>query len=390
MVNHRKLAGTLLSVVSLHSAVVPVMLEAVENRRAAYARTTSIVFYSPDGRIKERYDGANPLIGVATSFAEARRVDPSILERARATIQKLSKLKGAGWNGMAMSLQIITALEAPTQEEFHAAMRELPITIVRSSMRDGFGRTGVMIEFLLNGERRASVTMVRSGESVEIAEAEAVEAGSEEAEAAEASGMPSFTSSREWCNYDEDPNSEWYGEEGECATEQELEDAMLTMVASEYEIEMLQQEADEAYEEWLEDCLDYYEYEDCTSEEPVLAHVSEASPVLVEATESLILGEASPDAVSAALTEAPTNPAAESILAPPCTYKKVVVGANVAFWGWAKIGVVMAAKAFVLAPVAATGPVGWILAGAVVASLAANWMVADAAVGLQDCLNQVM
>jgi hypothetical protein len=173
------------------------------------------------------FNGAGKAVGVSTGIrAEAAKPRvPSTAEIERIRQQMLTLQKN--WNPKAAStatriLRLIDIATTTSAAERHQKARQLPVTVTHSTPTDG--RQGTVKDFVVAGQPRLRVFVPSSV----VADAPDSDAADEPLSGPRASAQP------EQCYYE--------GQWGDCATEQEIDDALWTLAGSESEQSYLESE----------------------------------------------------------------------------------------------------------------------------------------------------
>jgi hypothetical protein len=146
-----------------------------------------------------------------------------------------------------LSLQVVDALGASTRQEFHARIQKLPIVLRKTPAEDALGRPGIRTEYLLYGMVRATRFQPSGDQRSTEFRSEAPLSILETAPAALSSGGPSAVddhpplSLEEDCEYSDD---EYFY--GECATQQDIDDAVSAFVGMDSEAQGITNEVNQA------------------------------------------------------------------------------------------------------------------------------------------------
>ena len=343
--------------VMLNAVTMPVVVEAGVSRETRLQTTSTMEFFTRDGRVALHFAGSRGLTNLAASLRTAREIDSDLLSNARANMVKLSRIKGENWQGLSMSIQILDALRAPSDEGYRAAMDEIPITVTRTKTQDDMGRDGLRLVFALRDTIKASVFLL-GGDAASFASSEPSPEEQNEFPESAAVELRTPETPIDWCEIT-DPENMYYGEEGDCATTQELEDATISVIAWDEEMTDIEEESEVDYLEWFEWCEDFYSYSEC-------AYIAQPETAAVD-----ISADFEPEGDLRSSSDDP----------PPCTWKKSMLGMSITAWGIAKVGI--------WAAITVTNPVGWIVGLSVAGGVLATIAIADSAVGLQQCIHQV-
>ncbi len=155
--------------------------------------------------------------------------------KTRAELMAYGSKSRHGMASVALSLQVLDAVESSSDVEFHERLARLPITISRAAAQDERGRPGIQTEYRVRGilkRARFNLAMSQSkpssdenGQGAEGAPADG-SVGSWEL----SSGARSIGARLTDCEYTDDNNVYW---SGECATQQEIDDAAIVYFATE-------------------------------------------------------------------------------------------------------------------------------------------------------------
>lgn len=195
------------------------------------ARETIIV-HDADGSSR-KLEGENLSSQVLAQIGSGSR---SSLDSVRKVFVRYGAISKRGKQSVALTLRVIDALQAGSREEFHRIISELPVEVVTSNGTDASGQAGVWREYRVNGIRKLSVFRPFEGEigggeispgPLQLEGEDGVEDGLDIA--TRAFPLNSTMGSRSpTCEYT-DPDNVYYS--GECATQQELDDAAAATAA---------------------------------------------------------------------------------------------------------------------------------------------------------------
>lgn len=261
----RRATAVVMGILSLYNSLAPGVAAAAERsataRQAALAITEVVEIFAADGSIEERFAGADLLSRVTSSAASLRSANKAKYAEMRATLNEWAKKSKRGEAGIATMLKIVNALDAPTDAEFRARLHQLPISIARTPARDALGRAGTRTDYSRKGVLRvrtfrlAQDDMSRravavGGATVDDAPEPNDDPGSSDLMADPSSGAPLPVE----CTYTDDESIVWTGE---CATQGEIDDAMIVSIALEDEMAALGVEVDDMTADYNQWCADH-------------------------------------------------------------------------------------------------------------------------------------
>jgi hypothetical protein len=185
----------------------------------------------------------------------------SQLRELRAFLEAYGKRSERGKSSVANLLKVLDALEATTDAEYHQKLLELPVIIRRSGAVDADGRPGTRTEYLHKGVVRGTVFKVdaidpTSGMSQAAESPQEGPSGSDGLAA-----FPPFAGSYDvattTCTYTDEDNITWTGE---CATQQEMDEAWAVALSLEEDVYGVQAETNgfsyEYCQSYPTDCWD--------------------------------------------------------------------------------------------------------------------------------------
>jgi hypothetical protein len=256
---HRRLLGVGLGGLSLFATTGIDLLSAAQVSNAATAELMAVretvEVFDRDGRRLMYFEGKS-YGSSAIHLMKALRDDPKFVAQWRETVLKYAARSKKGVSGVATTLQLINALSAQSDAEYHARVRELPVELTKVSRRDQVGRDGVETTFRMHGVVKLRVFRVTEDSppiastpntSGEVDEDNPLLDG-DSGQSVDANGT------RNNAIHDEcAPDT--------CATQQDRDDALITAVAMDDENSVIdaemQAESDE-FDEWCdnnpEDC----------------------------------------------------------------------------------------------------------------------------------------
>ena len=209
-----------------------------------------------------------------------------------------------------MTLTIFDALSAPTGAEFHKRISALPVTIARKSVETRNGKKVLEVEYRLNGVLKARVLETRRSDGARVAPRidgsvaapEMLDASGlsmEDGTSSSHSNTSAFAAAATYCEFTDRNNTLWTGE---CASQQEFDDALVVKIALDAEVAAVQQEVvtySTAY------CREMGTSEDCqwaTDDESVLeGPLAEVTPAIAAMSVSysfsaVAVGQSGPNA----------------------------------------------------------------------------------------------
>lgn len=323
-----------------------------------------------------------------------RQLPSDTILKWRRALDRFAKVSKRGAASVALRTQILDAITASSDEAFHARLAELPVTITDSVGVSSNGAHGVYRNYavwgitrlsLFSPNRRNAGTPLEPGEV--WLEGDDGDSGVEKQHLL--TGVVEAASTVDWCEY---YSAESGYIEGECATEQELDEAAATIAAMDAELTGAQEEV-----ELAEYCLmNPDDHETCSEQttfysEPELAGVEAiwalATPSNLEDSrdDSFEATAFRPLHLNAPCAFAEPTPA--DALAPlntkavaSCANEAAQAAIGVAAW----VGSKFAAAAVMSAAAPPAAAVGWAVFGA----LTSGWAAASALASYLECLNE--
>lgn len=217
-------------------------------------------------------------------------------------------------------IQILDALSARTSAEYHKRVRRLPVVVTSSRSLVGAGRRGVNKTFThRSGHKRtffiADDLVPAHQPSAESLSTNDAAAPGGERESVEPESVL-VTQSSSYCEYT-DPEDVYYS--GECATQQEIEDAQILYVAMEAEALYAEAEGNAA--------LEFDEY--CSSFIIPPPECPQGGPDTADDAADALLLEGVETGLEVVVSVAPTISCVRD-----CTSQGIAFGAAVANWGF--------------------------------------------------------
>lgn len=166
------------------------------------------------------------------------------LESIRNTLQRYAAISKRGNASVALSLQVIDALSAPSQAEYRRRMKLIPVKI--NSLTKTEDGTGTVVNYTVRGVTKTRV--IESPKRVGKANENTIFASDTRLELVAARSNPVRLGAPWDCEYTDDENNYW---SGTCATQQELDDAAATAVALQDDVDEITDEQDA---EWATVC----------------------------------------------------------------------------------------------------------------------------------------
>jgi hypothetical protein len=197
--------------------------------------------YDRGGKLVRHVDGED-FGAAAVPIINQLRADRATLEQWRANARRMGERSKRGMASVAMMLQIIDALSAPTAAEYHARLQKLPIKVTHTP-------SGTSVEGTLTTFAIKNVVRLR------LFTAPVVAVGDDTSAPAEGPGGPrepdaaATVAAQEEC-YDD------YGQPTACATEQDRQDAIVTAIAIDDEASALESEMNQQWAEYEAYCND--------------------------------------------------------------------------------------------------------------------------------------
>lgn len=197
----------------------------------------------------------------------------------RASVVAYGRVSSRGIAGVAMTLQVLDALAAPTTQGYREALRQIPISIVgKHRSPDG---TKLLVRYQLRGEFKAKeiggsrVAVGHSEQRLEASELLVVQSTRRPSGPAEPA--PSELASGVNCEFTDADGVSW---NDECATEQEKDEALVMYLATDAEVTAADGEATDLCNANQELCLaEPYEENELTgnAKEFTVAHAQRTS-----------------------------------------------------------------------------------------------------------------
>jgi hypothetical protein len=235
----RRPMAAVLGAVMLDSTVAPTRALAAESRERAQTVTDTLEIFNARGTREFRFEGGYVTRRLVAEVEAARMLNPAILDSLRRLLVQFGAKSKRGMASVQLSLLVIDALASSTAAEFHARVQRLPIVLRRTPAEDSQGRPGIRTEYLLYGLVRATrfhllddrrSTEPRATGSPSILE-------SDQPEPTESFPL----SVAEDCEYND---GEYFY--GECATQQDIDDAASAFVAMDAEAQGITNEVNQA------------------------------------------------------------------------------------------------------------------------------------------------
>jgi hypothetical protein len=148
---NRQLVGMVMGLAMLNATFAPPIAFAAANETVqherAMATTETVELFRTDGRLDQRFEGTGFAGRVGAQTAALRRVSPQVLDTLESALRAWASRSKRGLLSVAMSLQVIQALRAPTTSEFHSRIKALPIEVTSKKTTDSLERTGTVTEY---------------------------------------------------------------------------------------------------------------------------------------------------------------------------------------------------------------------------------------------------
>lgn len=203
----------------------------------------SVVTYSRSGD-SQLHQGTSPAAFSALPNVQGG-ITPEILAKIRADLRRFEKVSKRGAAAFTMTHQVIDAFGAP-KEEFHDRIAQLPVSVSVTTIGHEAGRNHTRRDYYVSGQLKLSVVVsVPAGEEPSRpALSSSAEFNTPEGDAEEVH----VSAPSNYCEYTDPETSEFFS--GDCATQQEIDDALIAIAAVESEIEWVSLELDETFEEY--------------------------------------------------------------------------------------------------------------------------------------------
>jgi hypothetical protein len=365
----------LLAGILLHTTVSPAVLMARESRRAANIRDRAneevLEAYGSNGRVKARISGpAATARLLALSPRVSREQYRPIADSLRSQLLAKKAQAGKAFHGDRL-LHLLDALAATSDSGYRANMKKIGVKPVRSRVTTRTGQTADRTVFWVAGRPRLSLTRIRTASPEPV-----------DPTPARAGGPSALEATPTDCS--------WYDSEidytyvGECATQQEIDDAAASMVAMDSDVESENDAVNTALSSASDGAMCDYGYHldeslECVEDEDETSPLRLATNTEVSAWKSIVSAAnpiETPDG-SESISELPVMKGTPT---PPC------MGAGLAFTGLGFVYLEKAAKLYAI--VFAPAPPAEGLGAALFAAAGACIAVVGAGIVLTDCLHE--
>ncbi len=223
-------------------------------------------FYKANGTLEQHIEGHDLSAKMLSSVTEARGSEPSALDSLSRVLEQHAQRPFANTERV---LQIIDAIRAQTAAEFHQRVRNLPVTLTMSLTRDAQGRQGVEKVYThVTGRKLVVFTVTNQTDELNpLTGLQDPSDGATENRTVEGelevqnSTTEGAESSAYDCDYTDDESNYW---SGECATEQDIEDATIVALSMDAESEAVVNQEDSEIASY---CLSHNEDELCAAQE---------------------------------------------------------------------------------------------------------------------------
>ncbi len=98
--------------------------------------TQTLDMFDKAGNVTQHFEGTELLSSIARTGVAFRGFDFEVVRNLRASLTKYSKVSKRGIESVDMLLTILRAIEAPTADEYHSIIAELPIVIRKEFAQD--------------------------------------------------------------------------------------------------------------------------------------------------------------------------------------------------------------------------------------------------------------
>jgi hypothetical protein len=243
ILNVRRITALVAAICLVANGAAP-LFAAVNDKQRVFEHPPArdfAVLLDPDGNVESRFETDD--FRLAKPVLQGMRLNRGDLQRWRERASALARLSKRGSAGVATILQIIDAMEAPTDAEQHARIRRLPVKVEKFPANDG--RVGTYTNFVVGNTLRLQV--FRSTPS----RFEPLELHSQPMARSDDSDGPAAahdSAHEESIEHGAEDSCYYEGQPAECATEQELDDAMILALATEDEAILLDSEMTYEYQ----------------------------------------------------------------------------------------------------------------------------------------------
>jgi hypothetical protein len=298
------------------------------------------------------------------------RITTDSIARLKDAFRRYTQVSGRDHTSFAMTLQVLDALSAPTKEEFHRRIANVPVTISVSPVIGEDGRTRLRKDYFLEGSLRASYFIDTVSAPIhQLAEGQLPTGPSDGAMSA---GWPSQVN----CYYTDPWGTIWTDE---CATQQEIDDGVAALIVLDYEATRIIDELAQITPDYCAviggypSVLQYPEETDepCYFLDPAAEMESARGPSVSGLWGNAAAPQSSFMLASNLCSDTPTSRR-------PCFMEGVQAGVASAFWIGSKYGAI----AVLTSATPTTGAVGWAVFGAA----ASGFALAGAAASFIACV----
>jgi hypothetical protein len=191
-------------------------------------------FYDRNGNIFHHFENDRVDSVAMKQMIKQMRPTPEELIQLREVAQKYASKSKRGKASVARALTILDALEAPTSAEFHLRVRSLGVSVDKVAILDESGQGGIQTTYSIEGKKKLRIFMARGINSL----------SSENTLHSMNAPMNTQQLSGPAVMMDEDITSpqECYVDGEPCATQEELDDAMMVACAYDDDTSALESE----------------------------------------------------------------------------------------------------------------------------------------------------
>ena len=380
MPSRRRIVAAVVGLATLNATILPTLMlvQSAPARKPLPIVRQSIAILGQNGQTVRQYAGNMVFTNQARQLRSGMLGGSKSLDSVATQLREYQRKLPSHATNVAMTLQVIDALKATSDADFHMRVQALPVTIVKTTVADSLGRPGVKREFIVRGKVKAmafeafntaspltipvssrlQLAAVQNFEPVSLSSTHDASGplgdgfdGFAATNAAETIGpsVPESSPVAKDCSYTDDESNNWTGQ---CATTQEIDDAIAALAA-------LQSDAESIQTTSTAESTDYCDWHHDTDEEYCGA-ATRPSPELSVGMDALQVSHAGPSVPKT------------------CYQNGIGYGVAVAFFGY-RMWKITQVVGIAAPPVAAVGEALFlgVMAGAV---------LAGAAIGLHDCI----
>ena len=238
---HRRIVGSFMAVCALYATIGPTIVLAAEVRaaRGAYASSTTeaVTLFDKSGRADARFVGNGYSARLVAMTRAARSIPPARWDSVHSALTRIVERPASprtlkAHRAAKEALALLEALVSPDVGAFHEAVKKLPVTVTTWEGVDALGRPGIHTRFQHVSGRAMEMFRVINRHVPEVESLPSIIATEAQKGDELSSLQPSSLtlSKADFCEYTDDENVYF---SGDCATQQEIEDAAAYSVATE-------------------------------------------------------------------------------------------------------------------------------------------------------------